>query len=83
MTKIERKMIVKQREWQLDVYSELCPASSATIIGAGIISVSMGAPDSGIICVLAGIAVGIAGPITKTYSERHKFVLDWIHKKIQ
>jgi hypothetical protein len=56
---------------RLDIYSELCPASSATIIGAGLVSITLGSLVGGIACVLAGVGVGIAGPIIKTIQEKH------------
>lgn len=54
-----------------DIYSELCPVSSATVIGAGMLTMTMGSAPTGFVFLLAGIAVGVAGPLAKTYQE-HK-----------
>jgi hypothetical protein len=56
----------------LDIYSELCPASSATIIGTGLVTITMGSVAAGFVVVLAGIGVGIAGPLAKSVASRHK-----------
>jgi hypothetical protein len=55
---------------RLDIYSELCPASSATVIGAGLITITMGSASAGLAFVLAGICVGIAGPMSKSFNVR-------------
>lgn len=62
---------MKNTAKQLDIYSELCPVSSATVIGAGLITMTMGSAPTGIVFLLAGIAVGVAGPLAKTIQE-HK-----------
>jgi len=57
---------------QLDVYSELCPASSATIIGAGFVTITMGSAVAGVAVIVAGIGVGLLGPLVKSLQEyRH------------
>ena len=58
--------MVKRHKAQLDIYSELCPASSATIIGAGLVTLSMGSVAPGVACVVAGIGVGIMGTVAKS-----------------
>lgn len=58
----------KHSRRQLDVYSELCPASSATIIGAGLVAITMGSTEPGLAVVLAGVVVGIAAPLAKGLS---------------
>ncbi len=55
---------------RMDIYSEIYPVSSATAIGAGLITMTMGSMPAGMVFVLAGIAVGIAGPVTKSFTER-------------
>jgi uncharacterized membrane protein len=62
---------MKQASKHLDIYSELCPASSATVIGAGLITITMGSAPAGFAFLIAGVAVGIAGPVAKTFQERH------------
>ncbi len=57
---------------QLDIYSELCPVSSATVIGAGLITMTVGSASTGVVFLLAGIAVGIAGPLAKNFQDRRK-----------
>ena len=54
----------------LDLYSEVCPASSATIIGAGLVTITLGSMTAGVAFVLAGIGVGVAGSLTKSYQHR-------------
>lgn len=60
---------MKHMAKHLDIYSELCPVSSATVIGAGLITLTMGSAPAGVAFVLAGIAVGVAGPMTKSFQE--------------
>lgn len=57
--------MIKHSHRQLDVYSELCPASSATIIGAGLVTITMGSMGPGLAVVLAGIVVGVAAPLAR------------------
>ena len=56
---------------KLDIYTELCPASAMAILGCGLITVTMGALPLGAAISLAGIAVGVAGPLTKSILERN------------
>lgn len=60
---------MKRSVRHLDIYAELCPASSATVIGAGLITITMGSAPTGLAFLLAGIAVGVAGPVAKTLQE--------------
>jgi len=53
-----------------NIYTELCPASSAAIIGAGVVAITMGAVPAGAAVALTGLAVGIAGPVTQSIRER-------------
>lgn len=55
---------------RLDLYSELCPASSATIIGAGLVSITMGSMSAGLAFVVAGVGVGVVGTLTKSLQAR-------------
>ncbi len=64
-------LVMKRSAKKIDIYSELCPTSSATIIGAGLISITMGAATAGAACVVAGILVGAIGPLAKSIKE-HK-----------
>jgi len=64
--------MAKRALHSLDIYSELCPASSATIIGAGLLTITMGSMTAGLAFVFAGIGIGIAGPMAKTYQERRR-----------
>jgi hypothetical protein len=54
----------------VNIYTELCPASAAAIIGAGVVAISMGAVPAGAAVALTGVAVGIAGPVAQSIKER-------------
>lgn len=54
----------------LDLYSEICPASSATIIGAGMLSVAMGSIAPGFAVIATGVGLGILAPYTKQFSRK-------------
>jgi hypothetical protein len=70
---------MKSAPKKFDIYSELFPASSATVIGAGLITVTMGSASAGVAFILAGIAVGVAGPVAQSLrDQRHKKIA---HKK--
>ncbi|HEU0118740.1 MAG TPA: hypothetical protein VFR09_08925, partial [Alphaproteobacteria bacterium] len=61
------------RKQHLDIYSELCPASSATVLGAGLVTITMGSIEAGVALIIAGIGVGVLGPIAKSLEE-HGFI---------
>ena len=63
---------------QLDIYSEICPVSSATVIGAGLIAMTMGSITTGAAFVIAGFGVGLLGPASKTF---RKYLVNFKHKK--
>ena len=60
--------MVKPSYRPIDIYSELCPASSAAIIGAGLVTVTMGVTGEGLAVVVAGIVVGVVAPLTKGFT---------------
>lgn len=62
--------MAKRVQRKLDIYSELCPASSATVIGAGLVTIAMGVIPTGLSLVLAGIVVGLLGPFSKMLQKR-------------
>ncbi|HUY67787.1 MAG TPA: hypothetical protein VMV79_00615 [Alphaproteobacteria bacterium] len=56
----------------VDIYTEIAPASAATIIGAGVVAGTLGAaPAMGLSIALTGVALGIAVPLAKSIGERH------------
>ena len=59
----------KVAQHKIDIYTELCPASSVAIIGSGLITLTMGEFAVGAVVAVAGIAVGIAGPMARTLIE--------------
>jgi len=54
------------RPRHFNLYNEVCPASSAAAIGAGIIAITMGSVPVGTTIVLSGIVIGIARPLAQT-----------------
>jgi hypothetical protein len=62
--------MARQAIRRVDVYSELFPASSAVVIGLGVVAIAMGSAVSGAAFILAGIGVGIAGAMAKAPVKR-------------
>jgi hypothetical protein len=55
---------------RLDIYSELFPASSAIIIGLGVVTLAMGWAVGGVAFVLAGVGLGVAGALSKAPTRK-------------
>jgi hypothetical protein len=59
---------------KIDIYTELCPASSVAIIGSGLVTLTMGELPLGAAIALTGIAVGVAGPLAKSFMQQRTAV---------